>query len=504
MRGEREREREPERSDLTKKMVKMELSLSRSRESSSNGISKQSPLREALTTDIVVDGEDYLPSGVPQPPQPSPTMANDVKPHAVISNNTVDIDDAFTTTTSKSHQPTLCRELFTYYINRTRTKKIISILIILSIVPVLIDFILYNSQHVSSITQSFLDWMKEYGDLAVFIYVIVMSVLTLFFVPPSIFVFASGFIFQETYGRWGIIVAWISSFLGALIGGSLGFWRARYLSRDLVQILMRRYPLLRAVDAAIVKNQLKVMFLMRLNLLIPFGVLNYIFGISGVHLSVFLLSMPAVLPWYLLLVCLGGVSHSMYSKDGTVEDNLFGIMLISSGVASGIIALVITWKFAKKELQKEAEFNQRWKVDKTTFPEVSSRTPDKSKTSSMLETSSTESTEDLEEDIPPRSSNDDTSSRIDEMVYAKKNNDIDEYNDNGIEIVGIATNSDCSNLGEKLKRVVQKFTLKSKSSKEELEETDIGLCDVYFRCQEIGEDEYYGENPWLIILDEFS
>jgi uncharacterized membrane protein YdjX (TVP38/TMEM64 family) len=170
----------------------------------------------------------------------------------------------------------LRHELFSYFINRTRTKKLISFLIIVSLILVIVEYILYNNSHISTFTKNFLDWMKEYGDLAVIAYIVMMSLLTLFFVPPSLFVFASGFIFQDVYGSWGILVAWVSSFIGAMVGGSLGFWRARYLSRDLVEILMRRYPILRAVDAAIVKNSLRVMMLMRLNPLIPFGVMNYI------------------------------------------------------------------------------------------------------------------------------------------------------------------------------------------------------------------------------------
>lgn len=59
---------------------------------------------------------------------------------------------------------------------------------------------------------------------------------------------------------------------------------------------MRRYPILRAVDRAIVRNSLRVMILMRLNCLIPFGVINYAFGITGVNWAVFVLGMVGVLP----------------------------------------------------------------------------------------------------------------------------------------------------------------------------------------------------------------
>ncbi|EED86849.1 predicted protein, partial [Thalassiosira pseudonana CCMP1335] len=100
-------------------------------------------------------------------------------------------------------------------------------------------------------------------------------------------------------------------YVGAILGGTIGFLRANYMTRDLIQILMRRYPILRAIDAAIVRNSLRVMILMRLNPLIPFGVLNYLFGISGVSWESFILAMVGVMPWHLWLICLGASANSV-------------------------------------------------------------------------------------------------------------------------------------------------------------------------------------------------
>jgi len=134
----------------------------------------------------------------------------------------------------------------------------------------------------------------------------------------------------------------------------IGFWRARYMTRDLIEVLMRRYPIIKAVDAAIIKNSLRVMVLMRLNCLIPFGVLNYVFGITGVDWAVYSLAMIGILPWHLLLICLGASSATVYAESGSGV-SMLQIILMSTGAAFGIISLAITWKFAKKELQKEVD-----------------------------------------------------------------------------------------------------------------------------------------------------
>jgi uncharacterized membrane protein YdjX (TVP38/TMEM64 family) len=257
-----------DRNNSTKMSSKLQLSLSRN----NRDFPKQSPLRETLPVNTTGDDDD-LGGAIPCLMMSSPSPRNNNHPLPATSWPSDEPSE------QQQHPPRkvgLCHELFSYFINRSRTKKFISALIITSLILVIIEYILYNNSHISTFISNFLDWMKSYGDLAVVAYIIMMSILTLFFVPPSLFVFASGFIFQDVYEGWGILVAWVASFLGTLIGGSLGFWRARYLSRDLVEILMRRYPILRAVDTAIVKNSLRVMMLMRLNPLIPFGVLNYV------------------------------------------------------------------------------------------------------------------------------------------------------------------------------------------------------------------------------------
>jgi uncharacterized membrane protein YdjX (TVP38/TMEM64 family) len=192
------------------------------------------------------------------------------------------------------------------------------------------------------------------GSLA---YVFILVLTSLIFIPPSILIFAAGFTFTSLFGKIGILIALLTSYVGCTIGGVIGFVRARYMTRDLIEILMRRYPTIHAVDKAIVRNSLRVMILMRLNCLIPFGVLNYVFGITGVPWDTFVISMVGVLPWQLFLICLGASSATVYdTNSGEEEDegvHLIRILLSSMGVAFGFIGLAITWKFAKKELQRE-------------------------------------------------------------------------------------------------------------------------------------------------------
>eukprot|EP00571_Detonula_confervacea_P010844 CAMPEP_0172301516 /NCGR_PEP_ID=MMETSP1058-20130122/3391_1 /TAXON_ID=83371 /ORGANISM="Detonula confervacea, Strain CCMP 353" /LENGTH=446 /DNA_ID=CAMNT_0013011659 /DNA_START=97 /DNA_END=1437 /DNA_ORIENTATION=+ len=253
-------------------------------------------------------------------------------------------------------QPHIIKELFHFFTRRSWKKKLLTILVILTIIPVILDIFILRSDHVKDFLDSFLEWMAEYPLLGVWAYVFMVMLTSLIFIPPSILIFAAGFTFQSLWGSSGILIALVSSYLGSMMGGLIGFWRAKYMTRDLIEVLMRRYPIIKAVDVAVVKNSLRVMVLMRLNCLIPFGVLNYVFGITGVNWAEFLLAMVGILPWHLLLICLGASSASMY--DESKQTTLIGVILTAMGVAFGMIGLAITWTFAKKELQKEVDSAQ--------------------------------------------------------------------------------------------------------------------------------------------------
>ncbi|KAL7525810.1 hypothetical protein ACHAXR_001172, partial [Thalassiosira sp. AJA248-18] len=265
------------------------------------------------------------------------------------------------TTSTNNHQqqqqPHIIKELFHFFLQRSWKKKLFTILVILTIIPVFLDLFLLQTGYVSSFIDTFLEWMAYNPLLGVWAYVAMLMLASLIFIPPSILIFAAGFTFQSLWGDnfAGIFIALVASFLGSMMGGLIGFIRAKYMTRDLIEVLMRRYPIIKAVDVAVVKNSVRVMVLLRLNCLIPFGVLNYVFGITGVNWAEFILGMGGVLPWHMLLICVGAGAKTMYDDDDGSEKTLMGGILISMGIAFMIIGLVITWRHAKRELQKEVD-----------------------------------------------------------------------------------------------------------------------------------------------------
>ena len=69
------------------------------------------------------------------------------------------------------------------------------------------------------------------------------------FVPGSILTVGCGFAFGSTFGtRNGVALATVAVFVGASCGSVSSFLLGRYLFKDLVQNLIRQYPVFDAID----------------------------------------------------------------------------------------------------------------------------------------------------------------------------------------------------------------------------------------------------------------
>ncbi|KAL7538525.1 hypothetical protein ACHAWF_006111 [Thalassiosira exigua] len=299
-----------------------------------------SALREAALQRETEEADDAPFSTCCQSDQKSPTVGK-----------SSDVDAPYDEPQPSVKEP-LHKELTRFFIRRSWKKKLFTCLVVLTITPVILDFV-FRTGHVHDSIDEFLTWMASHPMSGVWAYIAALTLGSLVFVPPSILIFAAGFTFQSLFKSTGVPIALVASFIGSVLGGLIGFWRARYMTRDLIEVLMRRYPIIRAVDAAVVRNSFKVMFLLRMNCLIPFGVLNYAFGITGVECDAFVLAMPGILPWHALLIFLGASAETMYDEEA--ENTAMGMLLIGAGIVFGILGLIITWRYAKIELQREVD-----------------------------------------------------------------------------------------------------------------------------------------------------
>jgi uncharacterized membrane protein YdjX (TVP38/TMEM64 family) len=128
-----------------------------------------------------------------------------------------------------------------------------------------------------------------YGSISPAIFVALYVAAGLAFVPGFVLTLLGGLIF----GPWrGLVYASIGSTLTACVA----FLIARYAVRGLVETWVVARPTLRRLDAAVTHRGFRVVMVTRLVPMLPFGVLNYAYGVTGIGFGTY-----AVTSWACML-----------------------------------------------------------------------------------------------------------------------------------------------------------------------------------------------------------
>src|SRR5688500_5561723 len=113
------------------------------------------------------------------------------------------------------------------------------------------------------------------GGAALFGAVYVVAVVAM--VPGSILTLAAGCLYGPLWGTALISPA-------SVLGATLAFLLGRSVARRWVEGKLRDRPRFQAVDRAVQGGGFRVVLLLRLSPLLPFNLLNYALGLTGVRL----------------------------------------------------------------------------------------------------------------------------------------------------------------------------------------------------------------------------
>lgn len=170
-------------------------------------------------------------------------------------------------------------------------------------------------------------------------------VATVLLIPGSLMTLAAGGLFGVALG--GAVVS-----VASTLSAGISFLLARYLARNRVQHRIAESPKLAAVDEAIGREGWKIVGLMRLTPVVPFGLLNYVCGVTSIPFWKFLLtSWVAMLPGTLMYVSLGAVGKEAVSEE-TASFETWALRVL--GLVATIAVTVYTSRLAKKALEGKA------------------------------------------------------------------------------------------------------------------------------------------------------
>ena len=165
------------------------------------------------------------------------------------------------------------------------------------------------------------------------------------FLPASVLTLSAG----AAFGLWrGFALVWV----GAVLGACLSFLIGRHWLRGWVQRRMAGVPSFAAIDAAVAEQGWRVVLLTRLSPLLPFGLLNYAYGLTKVGFKEYTLATAVgILPGTLLFVYLGAVAGEAVLVKGRVRSPLEWAFFIG-GLAATLAAAWLIGREARKALTK--------------------------------------------------------------------------------------------------------------------------------------------------------
>jgi uncharacterized membrane protein YdjX (TVP38/TMEM64 family) len=193
-------------------------------------------------------------------------------------------------------------------------------------------------------------WVQGLGIWGPLLYGMVYVVAVAAFVPSWPLTVASGAIF-------GVAMGTVTASLASTTGAAVSFLISRYLARGLVSRKFAEHPRFAAIDREISRKGALIVALLRLSPAVPFGIQNYLYGLTGIGFGTYLLtSWAAMLPGtsvYVYLGYLGRAGLDAAGEDGPSRSPVEWALLAVGLIATAAVTLIIS-RLAHRAL-REAE-----------------------------------------------------------------------------------------------------------------------------------------------------
>lgn len=191
-------------------------------------------------------------------------------------------------------------------------------------------------------------WTDGWGLWGPPLFIGLYAVATIALVPASFLTVASGALFGLV---WGTVYA----FVGATLGATGAFLTSRYLVRERVERRMQGNRRFRRIDRAIQRQGRKVVFLLRLSPIFPFGLLNYALGLTRVRTVDYVLASVGMLPGTLLYVYPGVLVGEVaaLSGQGVRPRGPAYYAVLALGLLATVAVVVLVTRIARRALAEE-------------------------------------------------------------------------------------------------------------------------------------------------------
>ena len=186
-------------------------------------------------------------------------------------------------------------------------------------------------------------WFDGLGFWAPLAFVLLWILASVVFLPALPITIAGGLVFGPL---WGTV--WTT--IGANLGAVAAFLAGRFLARGMVERRMASSGMLQRIDAGVRRQGWRVLVITRLVPVIPFNLQNYIYGLTDIRLSTFVLvSLPTMLP---ATIAVSFAAGSIRTGDLGMTFWYLGIAAIFFVLLSFVPSWVVA-RFSGSELQSQ-------------------------------------------------------------------------------------------------------------------------------------------------------
>jgi len=183
------------------------------------------------------------------------------------------------------------------------------------------------------------EWVDRSGALGVVVFIAIYVVVTLLLLPSAVLNIAAGALFGMA---WGVGTVMVASMLAAFAA----FEIARHLLAERIKKHYTRTGTPAAIDKALRSEGWRAVALLRLSPVVPFAVKNYLFGVSRVRKTDYLIgTFLGKLPGAIVLTALGTTGRAAMDMPGWER---YG--LLAAGVAATALVSWLLGRTAKRRL----------------------------------------------------------------------------------------------------------------------------------------------------------
>lgn len=192
-----------------------------------------------------------------------------------------------------------------------------------------------------------LQWIDSLGAVGAIAFILLYIVATVAFLPGSILTLGAGVVF-------GVVLGSVYVFIGATLGAIGAFLVGRYLARGWVSKKIAGNQKFKAIDEAVGKEGLKIVFLTRLSPVFPFNLLNYAYGVTGVYLKDYAIGSLGMIPGTIMYVYIGSLAGNLATvgADTNQANSTVQWAINIIGFIATLAVTIYVTKIAKKALDK--------------------------------------------------------------------------------------------------------------------------------------------------------